>query len=458
MRPANIWVVAQAVHRHTRLHLASISAPPAAFLHRSFSAASNRPPHPPQPQPPADAGRLRFHIRGAGCAITIRSPHHTTPVAITFGDPDAVEVWWIGRGEGETTPPSPPPQASQEGSAISITATPAASSLHVAIPSRYASLDIATGGGSVSVAGLAEARLEVRSSGGAVTLGDARCTGAAVHTGGGPLTAGTLSGDDVRVSSHGGAVSIGRLVARAGRVESGGGDLRLGAALGDVLALSSGAGALSVRSLHARALATVSSSVGPITLDGVDGCADVTLAGPGGALSIHLLGGLGAVRAAAPGGVISAAVDPAVLGGWAAPATGGMGAVVTLGGEGESSGSGSGPGLSPFSTSSLLEARWSAAAAAAAAAAGDPPAPSHTPGIAEDEAALVAVLRSAGRGGRGGMRDEGGEAGAAGHQRPPLALLDTRPGGQVTVRAASWFEGAMERAAAAGRVGGGGGS
>jgi len=456
MRSAAARAVTAAVRSSWAPPFAHAQLSPPAWLSASNRAAASAPPR-------SSSFRHAFPIQGAGCAVTVRVGD-ASPATITIGAPDAVEVWWEGAaGAGASTGAghSPPVSATQDGPAISVIAPPGAlapgTPLRLAIPGRYAGLDITTAGGAVSVEGVTEAGLRVASAGGDVCLGDARTTAAAVATGGGALTARILSGDDVCVSTGGGDATIGRLVARTGAVDtrpgetegerrsttSSTGALSINAALGDRFAFAARA-PITIATLHARETAAVTSAAGPVTLRGVDGNADVRVGAPGGRISLHLLAGAAGVRVTAPGGTITAAADPVLLAGGGGGEAPGL---VLLGG-----GAGAAGGLlcdRAAAAGAALDARWQAAC---------------TPPAEEGEAALAAVLSSTGRGGRGGMRggdEDGAEVGGSGDEGSsrPLVLLDARPGGRVTLRQASWFEGAMERAAAAGRVvsGGGGG-
>ena len=401
---------------------------PLAFSPFSASAA----------QPPP---RLTIPIQGAGCAVIVSVEDPDTPVTVTTGRPDAVEAWWEGaagqaagahpldwargvprrkdstlfKGAARPTPP---------GSDVSITApagarsaNPHAAHLRLAIPARYAGLDVTTAGGAVSVDGVTEAGLRIVSGGGRVTLGDIRATDACVGTCGGPLTARVRSGEHVEVLTHGGNARIDRLVARVGTVDTtdpgvADGCLVVSAALGDVLALSSGTAPLAVGTLHAQVGAAVTTTSGGIGLEGVDGSAHVAVEEPGGVVGIHLLAGATGVRVSAPGGAIAAALDPSLMAG---------GRDLQCGGEDEDEGE--------EDALVLL---------------GDP-LPGGA-GLAADAANLVAravaaeaVLRA-----RWGW-DPRKQAEERGEEEGPLILLDARPGGSVAVRAATWFDGVKER-------------
>lgn len=173
------------------------------------------------------------------------------------------------------------------------------------MPSRYTSLDVEVSG-SVSLRGLQEARLDVRSCGGGdVDVGKTKatyarvqtCGGAVrgsltaaeveVRTGGGRLAMGRLAGLDVLASSDGGDVDVETLYADRAVVDSDGGNLRVGAARSaDGAALRSRGGAVDVGALDGAV--HVDAGGGPVRLHAQRAATSVDVVSPDGDVILTL--------------------------------------------------------------------------------------------------------------------------------------------------------------------------
>ena len=457
LRMTPTGVLPAASHRCTA---ARATASPWRDALRWSSLAVGR--RPASTQAPAGDGRtrMRFAVHGAGCSVRVVTVGGN--VDVTVGEPDAIEVleqlgqgrrWGASGGAAPSRPcpttpatPSPPTtsrslqvawlppaggaQASvsavQTANHVDVTAPAGATAgaLEVAIPRRYAAVDVHTGGGGVRVDRVTEAALDLVTEGGNAVVGSARCTSAAVHTGGGSLAGGALSADALAIATSGGDVELAKVVARAGTIASGGGCVDIGAAYGDVLDVDSGGGRVSIAQLNARGLATVRTGGGAASLAGVDGGADVDTGG--GPAAVHVLAGARAVRASSRGGPLDARAVREVLGVHGAPVP--ADALVLGGGQGGADAAGA-----------ELEARWEQAKqdligsgevpSDAAGGGGLVPTPPPPPPLAPAAPPPAGIGR---------LRP--------GASTDTLVLLDARPGGSAQVAEASWFDAAAARA------------
>ena len=144
--------------------------------------------------------------------------------------------------------------------------------VEVSIPSQF-NLDIASGGGNISIKGNIDGKVEIATGGGNIELNDVRKR-LFVSTGGGNISVGKVGGE-TELSTGGGNISVKDVKSKID-VSTGGGNISIGN-IGGNGEISTAGGNISVGKVSGNA--ELNTAGGNISLDGASGKVEVNTAG-----------------------------------------------------------------------------------------------------------------------------------------------------------------------------------